>query len=156
MVVLRIGDAPAAVVAAMARFIETIRLVAAQAMVMLRVGDAPAAVVAAMARFIETIRLVAAQTMVMLRVGHPSAAVIATAAGLVDGLGLLSAESLIAGTSDAPLAATAIIVLVISHSHSFISFYLVFPRPFVAIRLASPPACCLCLFFVLRFRHAGS
>jgi hypothetical protein len=139
----------------MARLIETIRLVATQAMVVLGVGDAPAAVVATMPRFIETIRLVSAQAMVMLRVGHASATVIAATARLIDGFGLLSAKSLIAGTSDSPLTATAVVVLVISHPHSFISFYLVFPRPFIAIRFASPPACYLWLFFVLRFRHAG-
>ena len=69
MIVLRVGDPPAAVIAAVARIIQTVALLPAQTLIVIRVGDPPATVVTTMARFITTIRIVAAQAMVVLGVG---------------------------------------------------------------------------------------
>ena len=95
MVVLRIGDAPASVVAATPRFVEPFCFVATQTMIFLWIGHTAPSVVTAMARFIKTVRLMAAQAMILFRIGHTAAAIVAAMARFIKTIRLMAAQAMI-------------------------------------------------------------
>ena len=95
MIVLRIGHAPAPIVATVARFVKTVALMAAQAMVVLRIGHAAAPIVAAVARFCKDGRSHVRAVDDRTRDRSRARARRRPMARFVEALGLLAAQSMI-------------------------------------------------------------